>query len=401
MQARCGFVRWWTPCRWLGPARWVALGCSVAWIAGPARAAEAEPILAHIDWHGAICGDAAQFATRISARTERVRFVSRAEQLRLAVRIEARGIALRANVTFLAVGKAPVVRRIESRDCNDALDALALVVAISVDQRWRERAAAAQPAARPRPTPRRPAPLPPSSTEPEAPGLDPGEGSVTIAPSTLAASPPPEPKVVTLPLPARPAQPAPAALVAPPDAAPSWSWAGGVGARLLSGATPEALLGGELWLRAGWERESVFSPDFALSVAHDRGAAVARAEGSVEFALSAAALELCPLRFGTRRLRLQPCFASTLGWLRASGRRTFRAHTESSPWWTLGGGAQAIASIGGVALRLAGGVAHPLERPSYRFLSASCTAEDCAEPAFHRVAPVVWSIGLGAGLSFR
>jgi len=397
-------VRWWAPYRWIGPARSVALGWSIAWIAGPARAAEGEPILAHLDWQGAICGDAAQFATRVSARTDRVRFVPRAEQVRLAVRIEARGPALRANVTFLAAGEAPVVRRIESRDCNDALDALALVVAISVDQRWRERAVAAKPAARPRPrpTPRRPAQLPPSSPAPEAPRLAPGEGSVTLPPSTLAASPPADPRVVTLPFPSRPAQPAPAAVVvALPDAAPSWSWAGGVGARLLSGASPEALLGAELWFRAGWERDSVFSPDFGLSVAHGSGAAVARAEGSVEFSLDAAALELCPLRWGTHRLRLQPCFASTLGWLRASGRQTFRAHSESSPWWTLGGGAQAIASIGVVTLRLAGGLAHPLERPGYRFLAASCTAEDCAAPAFHRVAPVVWSIGFGAGLSFR
>jgi hypothetical protein len=381
------------------------LWCGVAWIAGPARAAEPAPILAHIDWQGAICGDAQQFAARILGRTERVRFVSVGEQLRLAVRIEPQGNSLRANVTFLAAGQAPVVRRIESPDCNDALDALALVVAIGVDQRWRERALAAKagkPPARPRRRPARaPEPPPPSNPEPAEPALDPGEGSVTFSPSTLAAAPPPEPRVVPIPFASRPLPSVPSPPGSAPDSAPSWSWAGGLGARLLSGAAPEALLGGELWLRAGWERDSVFSPDFGLSVAHDRISGVARAEGSADFALSAAALELCPLRWGTRRLRLQPCFASTLGWLRASGRRTFRAHTESSPWWTLGGGAQAIANFGGVALRLAGGVAHPLARPGYRFHSIECMGEGCAEPAFHRVAPIVWSIGLGAGVSFR
>jgi len=169
----------------------------------------------------------------------------------------------------------------------------------------------------------------------------------------------------------------------------------------VSGAAPEPLLGGELWLRAGWERGSAFSPDFGLSVAHDRRSGVVRPEGSVDYALSAAGLDVCPLRWGTRRLRLQPCVTSTLGWLRASGRRTFRAHTESSPWWTLGGGAQAVANFGGVALRLTGGVAHPFNRPGYRFQSLECPEGDCAEPAFHRVAPVVWSIGLGVGVSFQ
>jgi hypothetical protein len=328
-----------------------------------------------------------------------VRFVPAAEHLRLAVRIGRQGTGLRARVTFLAAGKAPVVRRIESRDCDDALDALALVVAIGVDERWRERAAGAKPAPvakRPRPAPRSTAPLVPSTPEPALPALDPGAGSVTLPMSTIAASPPAR---TALPVPA--ARPAPAETVAPRDSASAWGWASGVGARWLSGAAPEALLGGELWLRASWERASVLSPDFGLSVAHDRGSGVARAEGSADFSLSSAALELCPLRLGTQRLRLQPCFASALGWLRAAGRRTFRAHTESSPWWTLGGGAQALANVGGVELRLAGGAAHPFERPGYRFQSIECRAADCAEPAFHRVAPVVWSVAFGAGLSFR
>lgn len=245
---------------------------------------------------------------------------------------------------------------------------------------------------RPRPVPHRSAP--PSQPEPATPALDPGEGSVTMAPSTLALGPPPPaaPKVVP--------EPAPPAAVAPREPSPSWGWASGVGAHLLSGAAPEALLGGELWLRASWQGGSVLAPAVGLSVAHDRGRRLVRADGSVDFALSSAALELCPLRLGTSRLRLQPCVSASLGWLRASGSRTFRAHTESSPWWTLGAGAQALASFGGVALRLTGGVAHPFARPGYRFLSVECREEACDEPAFHRVAPLVWTIGLGAGVSF-
>jgi hypothetical protein len=369
----------------------------VSWIAGPARAAEPPAISAHIDWHGSVCGGAGEFAARISARTERVRFVPAGEQLRLAVRITAHGTALRADVTFLAAGKAPVVRKIESPGCDDALDALALVVAIGVDQRWRERAAA--------PSLRHPArrrPSAPASAPEQGPPLDPGEASVTLAPSTLAVPLPHSAvaPVATAPPSARPASPPPPRPSAPAKPAPSLRWAGGVSARWLQGVAPEALLGGELWLRASWERGSILSPDFGVSVAHDRASGFERPEGSADFALSAAGAELCPLRFGVPTLRLQPCVTSTAGWLRASGRRTFRAHTDSSPWWTLGAGAQVMASIGSLALRVAGGAAHPFERKGYRFYSSACLAEDCDEPAFQRVAPVVWSIGAGAGLSF-
>jgi hypothetical protein len=372
----------------------------VSWIAGPALGAEPGPISAHIDWHGSVCGSAAEFAARISGRTQRVRFVPSGEQLRLVVRIEPRGAVLRANVTFRVAGKAAVLRRIESSDCDDALDALALVVAIGVDERWRERAAAPRPASpRRQPVRARPAePLPSGSPEP-GPALDDWQASVTLEPSTIALAPPLSATrpVATPPPSARAshaAKPNPVAASAP------WAWAAGASARWLQGAAPAQMFGAELWLRASWERGSMLSPDFSVSVAHDRASGFERPEGDADFALSAAGAELCPMRFGVRRLRLQPCVASTFGWLRASGRRTFRGHTQSSPWLTLGGGAQLMASIGSLALRVAGGAAHPFQREGYRFLSSACRSEDCDEAAFHRVAPVVWSIALGAGLSF-
>jgi len=289
-----------------------------------------------------------------------------------------------------------VVRKIESPDCDDALDALALVVAIGVDERWRARALATRPPRRPA----RPHPEPRSVPDTE-PLLDSGEAAVTLAPSTLAVPLPraaPAP-VAAVPAGARPANP-PQASPVPTALPPRWSWAGGVGASWLRGAAPDPLLGGELWLRASWERGSILSPDFGFSLAHHRGSGFERPEGSADFELSAAGAELCPLRLGVPRLRLQPCLTSTFGWLRVSGRRTFRAHAESTPWWTLGAGAQVMASLGSLALRLAGGAAHPFERTGYRFLSGGCTSEDCDDPPFDRVDSIVWSIGVGAGVSF-
>jgi hypothetical protein len=375
---------------------WVALACGLSWIAGPARAAEPAPISAHIDWRSSVCGSATEFAQLIAGRTERVRFVPSGEQLRLAVHIEPQGTVWRASVTFLVAGKAPVLRKIESPDCGDALDALALVVAIGVDERWRAGATAARPRA-PSRYPARPHPSELVNAPEPGPLLDSGEAGVVLAPSTLAVPVPHTAAAAVGTVPASSPPASPAVSVSPP---PPWTWAGGVGARWLQGAAPEPLLGAELWLRGQWERGALFSPDFGLSLAHDRARGIERPEGRADFALSAAGAELCPLRFGAPRLRLQPCLTSTLGWLSVSGRRTFRAHTDSSPWWTLGAAAQVMAKLGSVALRLTGGLAHPFERNRYRFLSPACISENCEEPSFHRVERVVWSIGAGAGLSF-
>ena len=63
-------------------------------------------------------------------------------------------------------------------------------------------------------------------------------------------------------------------------------------------------------------------------------------------------------------------------------------------------GAQAMAIVGQLALRVTAGAAHPFQREGYRFQSRECVSEACDEPAFHRVAPLLWSLGAGAGLSF-
>ena len=54
-----------------------------------------------------------------------------------------------------------------------------------------------------------------------------------------------------------------------------------------------------------------------------------------------------------------------------------------------------------LALRVVLGVSHPLVRDSYRFGPSDCVGVECEDGVFHRVASVVWSLGVGAGLCFR
>jgi hypothetical protein len=397
-------VRWRLPWQRLRRARWAVpgwftpgwgmlgramFGCGALWITGPARAAEAPPIQAQIEWQAAACGKSGDFAARVSRRTRHVRFSASAPQLRLRVRIEPSAGALRAEVALESPGKPTVVRRIESPDCNDALDALALVVAIGIDQRWRELRAA-----RPSPRPRQPVRAQPPP-DPEGAARGPGEALLELPAVTLSLAPPVPVVAAPVPAPAAPAPPSPAAL---PQPAPLY-WAAGAAGRLTSGVAPESLLGGEVWLRAGWERSSLWSPELGVRFLLERSRDFQRPEGQADFTLGAAALELCPLRLGGRRLRLQPCAISSFGWLRAVGHETFRANTRTSPWTSVGGGVQLLALLGVIALRVDAGAGHPLRRDRYRFEPSDCAATECVAPAFHRVAPVVWSVAVGAGLS--
>jgi len=368
--------------------------------------------LTRIDWQGGVCGPPQGFVQRVARRTDHVRFVERKEGLRLRVEIERHTEAFDATVTFSALGRATVKRSITSPDCDDALDALALVVAIGIDERWREAAAKPRPVARAR----RPAAAavvvapaaPPADAAelPQSPAA-PAEPPAAVPPPAedTAIAPPTEP-----PPPARPAPPAPpAAASAPPAAvaAPAPAEDGshfllalGAAARLLGGAAPEPMLGGELWLRLGWERASVWSPELGVSFSHQRLSDSVQLGSQADFALSAAGMDLCPLRLGTPLLNVRPCAAMGLGQMRVEGHDTFRAQAQTRPWLSLGGEAQAVALLHSVELRLVLGVSHPLVRDSFRFGPSDCVGVECADDVFHRVAAAVWSVGVGAGLSF-
>jgi hypothetical protein len=411
VQVRSGFGRWSAQLGRIRRAACVPLGCGALWVATPARAAQPDPVLTRIEWHGGICGPPQGFAQRVARRTDHVRFVERKEGLRLRVDIERHTEAFDATVTFSALGRATVKRSITSPDCDDALDALALVVAIGIDERWREAGAAKpRPAARARRpgaaaavvTPAAPPPDTAELPEPPAAAPPPVEDTALVPPPEPAPpAPPAEPAPPAAPPAAASAPSAAVAAPAPVEDGPHFLLAAGAAARLLVGAAPEPMLGGELWLRFGWERASVWSPELGVSFSHQRLSDSLQLGSQADFALSAAGLDLCPLRFGTPLLHVRPCAAMGLGQMQVEGHDTFRAQGQTRPWLSLGGEAQAVALLHSVTLRLVLGVSHPLVRDSFRFGPSECVGVECDDGVFHRVASVVWSLGVGAGLSFR
>ena len=102
--------------------------------AAPAAGA-AERVPTRLVWDGSTCGSEQDFAARVMQRNRAIRFVSSGEEVAVRLSIAPGPAGLDARVRIEAKGRAPVTRRIQSPDCDDALDALALVVAIGVEGR--------------------------------------------------------------------------------------------------------------------------------------------------------------------------------------------------------------------------------------------------------------------------
>lgn len=430
--------------RWCALPLWVRAAACAAAAGSASTAALAAPptrVATRLSWGASVCGDAQGFASRVSKRTRAVRFVESGEQLTVRLSIAPEGSGLDATVSLTSKGREPIVRHIASPDCDDALDALALVVAISVEARSREALRRAPPR-RPRPAPPRPAPAPEGSAPSPGPAMpvpapsevlpEPVSSPQPASPATGVEAVPPAPPAEG---PASSPEPAPSASAGPtqqeaertveapgsvvpsveppavatdiqpstqpsePPALDHFAFASGVAAQLLAGAGPQPLLGAQLWVRGRWERSSPLSPELGLSIAYQRRDGFDEGAGQADFALTAATLDVCPVRLGSAAWHVQPCAAGALGRLESKGHATFFPGAAQRPWATLGGNVQLVARFDRLEIRGSLGVARPLVRDSFRF-GPSCAGASCEADIFHRVEPVVWLAALGAGVNF-
>jgi hypothetical protein len=222
-----------------------------------------------------------------------------------------------------------------------------------------------------------------------------------VTPTPLVASP----ETVPPPEPPPPAAPEldrlPTSAATPPGASfPSFVGSAGLSARVLSGVAPAALLGGEVWLRGGWESGTAWSPEVGVSFAYSEANDVIRPDGNSKFKLEQFGVELCPLRLGNRGFEVRPCAIGEYGRFSSEGYQTFRAHRETRPWASLGASVEGVVHLGRVQLRALLGLGHPLVRDSVRFGLPECATATCDDGVFHRVAAIVGLFGLGAGVSF-
>lgn len=319
------------------------------------------------------CGSQAELQARVVRRSTRIRFVEPGPGVRRA-RAELRPAGnelVASSLSLWTEDGRELVRRLRPARCADALDALSLVLLVSLDPDADLTAAAA---------------------EPEPAQTDASSAGSAGAEATAERETPAE----------APAAPNPVEAVEEGDGSEGEresipSSGSGLGFRPLVGGLG-SLRGGPApgWMPGfgvfvgltgpGFPSESVLR----LSFTRHRRSGFEVAGGSAEFELDALRLELCPVGLRAGVVGLQACLQGELGQLEAEGSRTVDARAVGRPWRSLGvSGWVGVRPWPVLELSFAGGLERPLVRDRFQF----------NPEVFHEVGAVGGWVSLGVGLS--
>jgi len=317
------------------------------------------------------CSTRDELIARVAARSTRIRFVTDATGVpTLTARIEAgpRGVVVAELIVVEPDGRK-FARRLEAPSCAAATDAVALVVAITLD---------------------------PSAATGEASAAAAATGAETDAagkgtPTAGATSPTPTPT------------PEPASEPAPRDAANGTGDAGepplpatrlltaGVAAAAVVGPAPTPMPGIALEAQAALDRASILSPALVLTLTHVWSGDQMQPGGTAAFTLDLLAVDACPFRVTVPALEARACAAGSLGRLAAQGSQTYDAASVASPFATVGGTLRLAVLFGSrVELRARFGAGATLWRDAFRF----------NREVFHQVASVTLVGDVGIGVRF-
>jgi hypothetical protein len=297
------------------------------------------------------CASRDEIIAGVAARSARIRFLDDgAYAARVAFTVPRPGSVI-AEMVLAATGENPEPRRVTARSCAEAVEAVALVIAVTLD---------------------------PTSAASSLPRNPPAE---SIA--RLAERPP---------LPPQPAATVAGASAPSGDALPTRLahfvlYAMG---QSLFGPAPTMMPGVSLYAFAGTDRKSVWSPAVALGLAHAWKNDLSEPGGKASFAVDAASLDLCPMTVRASVLTAYPCASGMIGWTSSSGSDTEAPASSTRPFVTVGGAIVVSAELGkrlSLSARLGTGVT-PI-RDSYDFGGSS----------FHRAGLFTTSASLGIGVA--
>jgi len=305
------------------------------------------------------CSTRDELIARVAARSARIRFVDGGAGVPvMTARIDAgaKG-AVVAELTVVEPDGRRFARRLEAPSCAAATDALALVVAITLD---------------------------PSAATAEAAAPSDAVPSQGTAAGGAAAAPPASP----LPTDDHPTinREAPA-----PESEPTRRLTVGAAGALIAGPAPTVMPGIALEAQAALDRASVWSPAAILTLAHVWSRALPETGGTAEFALDLLGLDLCPLRLALGGLEMRACGAGSVGRLAAQGSNTYDPRSVARPFATAGGTVRLAWAFGSrVEARARFGGGATLWRDAFEF----------SPGVFHRVASVTLVGDLGIGVRF-
>lgn len=330
------------------------------------------------------CGSSHELARRVAHRSDRVRIASSPDGAVLA-RAEIRNVApggIEATLTMTEPGGRRWSRLVRSATCEEALDAIALVLAVAFSPEL-------NPAPEPEPVPPRPRPVEPRSK--------PSQPEVRLAPVPAQAAPEPPPPEPPPPPPVEPT-PVPRPIVVDtspePKAAPPFEstvGSAGAGAGFLWGPAPEAMFGISIFGSLRWNRDSVISPAVHLRGSHHWLFGYAAPGGVANFNLDSATLSGCPIWLQEHRVSGQLCATFEGGRLLVRGTETVEGATRSRPYFAAGASlAVDVEFVRGFALTTFANAALPLARDSFQF----------QPEVFYQVPVVVLTAGAGLAVRF-
>jgi hypothetical protein len=331
----------------------------------------------------AACTSRADLVARIRARSPRVSFVENERVMAIRAQFSAApagGIA--GEVTLANPGAKPAQRRVLARTCSQAADAVALIIAVTLDPASLERVHS-------EPTGAEPANVSADSGSAERTSATDGGPAVGAATSDTTRNAEGVERPSPLESPA--AVPDAAASNASASARPSF------GAQLafqsLVGPAPRLMPGAALYLELGLERAGAWAPSAIWGATHVASPEISRPGGVASFSLDAVSFDACPLRLRIARLVARPCASALAGRLLASGSETRNPAGEMRrPFWTVGGSGILSAQLPWLleaSLRVSVGA--NLVRDSFSF-----TPE-----VFHEVGPATFAASLGLGVGLR
>jgi len=237
------------------------------------------------------CTSRAELIERIRARSPRVRFTDDGEGIEIRADFAAISAGLvRGAVSLAGADARPSVRRVLGASCAEAADAVALIIAVTLDPTAadREKGVSAS----------------------EASSVDPAKGSTATALLPNARKSAATVEAVA-------PNPAPT-----PDARASTGLALQVAAQALLGPAPKVMPGVALYATIGIERPALWSPVMLLGASHAWRTSIGEQGGTAAFALDAGSVDACPLRLRWGPFRARPCGSVLLGRLSARGSQT-------------------------------------------------------------------------------
>jgi hypothetical protein len=315
------------------------------------------------------CLSRSDLASRVASRSPRIQFVDDAAISAQVSLTSARPGNVVAELVLGTVGAEQPPRRFVARSCAEAADAIAVIIAVTLDPTLKRRPATS----RERDQNAVPVPEPAPSGNPESP---------------KAAAPADRPAVAKQPAPP-PAVESPAPPARSPSAAMRRQLGAYVAGQTIFGPAPSVMPGLALYGMAGLDRAGPWAPALFVGATHSWRSNLSERGGTASFALDAGTLDACPMRLRWAWLDVRPCASALVGRMAASGADIDQPASSSRPF--AAAGVALNAGFGAtVALYLRLGVGVTLTRDSYELANA----------VFHRAGLITTSISLGGGIGF-